>query len=82
MAAHDLAAGLGSAAAETGGFYMNTNSFPEQVIARVQRTLGGRYELELRTTTPLQAGTYDLVVRAKHRGARVLAPQSVTIHEQ
>jgi VWFA-related protein len=82
MAAHDLAAGLGSAAAETGGFYMNTNTFPQQVIDRVQRTISGRYELELRTATPLQAGTYELVVRVKQRGARVLAPQSVTIHEQ
>ncbi|MDQ3280004.1 MAG: hypothetical protein M3Q69_01165 [Acidobacteriota bacterium] len=80
MAAHDLAAGLNSAAEQTGGFYMNTNTFPQQVIDRVQRTIGGRYELELHTATPLKAGTYDLLVRVKRRSATVLAPESVTIH--
>lgn len=76
---HDLAFGLSSAAEQTGGFYASTNEFAKQAIGRVQRTLSGRYELELIPEKALDAGVHSLQVRVNQRGASVLAPSSITI---
>jgi hypothetical protein len=76
---HDLEIGLETAAAETGGTYAKTHLFAANAVARLQRTLGGHYELTLRAAESLKAGTQPLDVRVKRRGARVLAPSSVVI---
>jgi VWFA-related protein len=76
---HTLEAGLIAAAEQTGGFYAKTHIFPRIAIERLQRTLSGHYELTLRATSNLGAGTKELSVRVKRRGATVLAPTSVLI---
>jgi len=73
---HDLELGLGQAAKETGGFYAKTHEFPQLAIDRLQRTLTGHYELELRRPAELKPGTHALDIRVKRRGAIVLAPSS------
>lgn len=73
---HDLEIGLGIAAKQTGGFYAKTHEFPQIAIDRLQRTLTGHYELELRRPDTLVQGTHDLEVRVKRRNAFVLAPSS------
>jgi VWFA-related protein len=75
---HDLEFGLRTAAAETGGFYAKTNVFAKNGLERLQRTLTGRYELELRVPATLKPGTYALTLRVHRRGAVVLAPTSIT----
>jgi VWFA-related protein len=78
-AGHDLAAGLSSAAVQTGGFYASAAQTPRMAVKRVQGTLRGRYELELTSATPLGPGTHTIAVRVKRRGAKVLAPAAITI---
>ncbi len=73
---HTLEAGLQLAAEATGGFYAKTHLFPSIAIERLQKTLIGRYELELRRPEGLSPGTHELIVRVSRRGARVLAPMS------
>jgi hypothetical protein len=76
---HTLEAGLIAAAEQTGGFYAKTHIFPRIAIERLQRTLSGHYELTLRAPGNLGAGTKELSVRVKRRGATVLAPTTVSI---
>lgn len=76
---HDLEFGLQSAAAETGGFYAKTFRFPKAALARLQRTLSGHYELELRVPAGTRPGTHRLNVRVKRRGSVVLAPSSIIV---
>jgi hypothetical protein len=76
---HDLQMGLEVAAAETGGFYAKTHVFPQIAVDSVQRTLSGHYELSLRTSDALPAGSQTLDVRVKKRGVAVRAPASVLI---
>jgi VWFA-related protein len=76
---HDLEIGLQVAAAETGGFYAKTHVFPQIAIDRLERTLRGRYELELRVPDGLKPGPHELSIRAKKRGASILAPSSVHV---
>jgi VWFA-related protein len=73
---HDLELGLMTAAEDTGGFYAKTHIFPQIAIERLQRTLAGHYELELRRPAELEPGTHDLRIRVKRRGVTVLAPSS------
>ena len=42
---HTLETGLMSVAEDTGGFFMRSNWFPGQAVARLGEALGGRYEL-------------------------------------
>ncbi|HEX2062177.1 MAG TPA: VWA domain-containing protein [Thermoanaerobaculia bacterium] len=74
---HDLELGLQSAARETGGFYAKTYKFAGAAVERLQRTLAGHYELELRVPQELKPGTHRLDVRVKRRGITVLAPSTV-----
>lgn len=76
---HDLEAGLQTAAAQTGGFYAKTHLFPQIAVKRLQRTLSGHYEIELRPEGELAQGSQTLDVRVKRRGLTVLAPSSVWI---
>lgn len=78
---HDLEIGMQAAAKETGGFYAKTHQFAEGAIERLQRTLSGHYEIEIRPAAALRVGTHDLEVRVKRRGATVLAPGSVIVRE-
>ena len=73
---HTLEAGLQLAAESTGGFYAKTHLFPTIALERLQKTLTGRYEVELRRPEGLKPGTHELIVRVNRRGARVLAPTS------
>jgi hypothetical protein len=75
---HDLEFGLRTAAKQTGGFYAKTNVFAKNGLERLQRTLTGRYELELRLPAALKAGTHTLTIRVRRRGAVILAPSSIT----
>lgn len=73
---HDLELGLGKAAADTGGFYAKTHIFPRVAIDRLQRTLAGHYELEVRKPETARLGTHTIEVRVKRRGAYVMARTS------
>jgi VWFA-related protein len=73
---HDLEFGLGKAAKDTGGFYAKTHIFPQIAIDRLQRTLAGHYELEVRRPAGLAPGTHEIDVRVKRRGTYVMARSS------
>lgn len=73
---HTLELGLKKAAADTGGFYAKTHIFPRLALDRLQKTLSGHYELEVRRPEGLKPGTHEVDVRVKRRGAHVLAPAS------
>lgn len=73
---HDLEFGLNKAAKDTGGFYAKTHIFPQIAIDRLQRTLTGHYELEVRRPAGLRPGTHEIEVRVKRRGAHVMARSS------
>jgi VWFA-related protein len=73
---HDLEVGLGKAAKDTGGFYAKTHIFPQIAVDRLQRTLAGHYELEVRRPAELRPGTHDIDVRVKRRGTHVMARSS------
>lgn len=73
---HDLEFGLGKAAADTGGFYAKTHIFPQIAIDRLQRTLAGHYELEVRKPAALRRGTHTIELRVKRRGTYVMARSS------
>jgi len=73
---HDLQFGLGKAAADTGGFYAKTHVFPQIAIDRLERTLAGHYELEVRKPAGLARGGHTIEVRVKRKGTYVLARSS------
>ncbi len=73
---HDLEIGLSKAAADTGGFYAKTHIFPSIAIERLERTLSGHYELEVRKPASLRPGTHLIDVKVKRRGATVMARSS------
>jgi VWFA-related protein len=78
-AGHDLAAGLNTAAVQTGGFYAAAAQNPHLALQRVQGTLKGRYELELISSKPLDPGTHSITVRVNRKKVEVLAPAAITI---
>lgn len=73
---HDLEVGLGKAAADTGGFYAKTHIFPKIAVDRLQRTLSGHYELEVRKPPTEKRGTHTIEVKVKKKGTYVLARTS------
>lgn len=69
---HQLAAGLHEIAADTGGFYVTSQSFPAIGIRRLHHTLGGHYEIEVRKP--------ELKKHEFHRiGVEVLAKRGVKV---
>jgi VWFA-related protein len=70
---HDLEIGLGKAAADTGGFYAKTHLFPQLAVDRLQRTLEGHYELEVRKPDTTVVGVHSIDVQVRRRGAVVMA---------
>jgi VWFA-related protein len=70
---HSLAVGLEKVAGDTGGFYASTHNFPRLALKRLQRTLAGHYELEVRKPADAGRGTHVIEVDVARRGAYVLA---------
>ena len=72
--AHSLSAGLNKAAEDTGGFYASTFRFPHLALERLQRTLAGHYELEVRKPETKVKGAHSIEVDVpKRRSANVMA---------
>jgi len=75
--AHSLSAGMSKAAEDTGGFYASTFRFPAQAIDRLQHTLSGHYELEVRKPDLKTRGYHEIEVDVpSHRTANVMARTS------
>ena len=75
--AHTLSAGLGKAADDTGGFYASTFRFPHLALERLQRTLSGHYELEVRKPETNVKGAHSIEVTVpKRRTANVMSRTS------
>jgi len=71
---HSLQAGLGQVAGDTGGFYAKTFHFPKIAVDRLQKTLSGHYELEVRKPDTKVRGTHTIEVEVpSQRRASVLA---------
>jgi VWFA-related protein len=75
--AHSLSAGMSKASADTGGFYASTFHFPTVALQRLQRTLTGHYELEVRKPDLKTRGYHTIEVEVpKRRTANVMARTS------
>ena len=70
---HTLEVGLQKASADTGGFYARAFRFPQIAVNRLQKTLVGHYELEVRKPQIERRGTHTIEVEVNRRGAVVLA---------
>ena len=71
---HSLEVGLGQVAGDTGGFYAKTYHFPKIAVERLQKTLAGHYELEVRKNETTIRGTHTIEVDVpSQRRANVLA---------
>jgi len=71
---HSLEVGLGKVAGDTGGFYAKTYHFPKIAVDRLQKTLAGHYELEVRKPDTKVRGTHIIEVDVpSQRRATVLA---------
>ena len=73
---HDLELGLGKVAADTGGFYAKTHIFPQIALERLEKTLTGHYELEVRKPDTKIVGVHTIDVQTTKRGADVMARTS------
>jgi hypothetical protein len=71
---HSLEVGLGQVAGDTGGFYAKTFHFPKIAVDRLQKTLAGHYELEVRKNDTKFRGTHTIEVEVpSQRRANVLS---------
>lgn len=70
---HSLGVALEKAAVDTGGFYAETYSFPQLGIDRLERTLQGHYELEVRKPELKTLGVHTIEVNVARRGAVVMS---------
>ena len=71
---HSLEVGLGQVAGDTGGFYAKTFRFPKIAVDRLQKTLAGHYELEVRKPDTKVRGTHTIEVEVpSQRRASVLS---------
>jgi VWFA-related protein len=70
---HSLEVGLGKVSEDTGGFYAKTFRFPDIAIARLQKTLAGHYELEVRKPETKVRGLHTIEVNVNRRDAEVMA---------
>ena len=73
---HSLEVGLGKVSADTGGFYAKSFRFPRIAIERLQRTLTGHYELEVRRPDGLARGVHLIETDVLKRRANVMARTS------
>jgi VWFA-related protein len=75
---HSLEFGLQAAAWDTGGTYIRMAEFPGLAIDRLNRALGGRYELSIVVDQPSERGWYELDVEVDLPRTTVLsAPVAV-----
>lgn len=70
---HSLEVGLGKVSDDTGGFYAKTFRFPALAIDRLQRTLTGHYELEVRKPETKVRGVHSIEVDVARRNSLVMA---------
>jgi VWFA-related protein len=70
---HSLEVGLGKVSEDTGGFYAKTYHFPTLAINRLQRTLVGHYELEVRKPETRVKGVHSIEVDVTRRNGAVMA---------
>lgn len=70
---HSLEVGLGKVSEDTGGFYAKTFHFPQIAIERLERTLTGHYELEVRKPPLKTRGLHHIEVNVDRRGAEVMS---------
>ena len=70
---HSLEVGLGKVSDDTGGFYAKTFRFPDIAIERLQKTLAGHYELEVRKPETKVRGLHTIEVSVNRRDAEVMA---------
>jgi VWFA-related protein len=75
---HTLEAGLQAVAADTGGFFVRTNLFPDLSMKRVANALAGHYVLFVEKPD-VPPGIHRLSVRLVRRDGKVLAPGTVTL---
>jgi hypothetical protein len=73
---HDLQFGLDIAAKETGGFYASTYRFPQMAFDKLQRTLQGHYELEVRKPAKKSLGLHTIEVDVDRKDVDVMARAS------
>ena len=73
---HNLADGLATAAADTGGFYASTFRFPQMAMDRLTKTLSGHYELEVRKPDTKVVGVHTIEVDVAIKNAVVMARTS------
>jgi VWFA-related protein len=79
---HSLEVGLGKVADDTGGFYVKTFHFPKIAVERLQKTLSGHYELEVRKPDTKVRGTHTIEVDVpSQRRATVLARSTYVDHD-
>jgi len=71
---HSLEVGLEKVAGDTGGFYVKTFHFPKIAVERLQKTLAGHYELEVRKPDTNVHGTHTIEVEVpSQRRASILS---------
>lgn len=74
---HSLEVGLGKVAEDTGGFYAKTVNFPKQAVERLQKTLVGHYEIEVRKPEGAKThGVHTIEVDTTRKRAVVMARTS------
>lgn len=70
---HSLEVGLGKVSADTGGFYQSSYLFPQLAVDRLERTLVGHYELEVRKPELKKLGVHEIEVTVAGRDVVVMA---------
>ena len=70
---HTLEVGLGKVSDDTGGFYAKTFRFPDIAIQKLQKTLTGHYELEVRKPETPVKGMHSIEVSVNRRDVEVLS---------
>jgi len=79
---HTLEAGLGKVAGDTGGFYAKTYRFPKIAVERLQKTLAGHYELEVRKPDTRVRGTHLIEVDVSSRPRATVLARSTYIDRE
>jgi VWFA-related protein len=67
---HDLEVGLERVAEDTGGFYVKTNTFPDQAVTRIAGAIAGHYVLVF-TCPRREHGEHSLVIDLVNAQGRV-----------
>lgn len=73
---HTLEVGLAQVAADTGGFYVKTNLFPDQAVTRLEGAIAGHYVLVFECPARAHGEHYLAVELLGTTKGRVLASNS------